>query len=160
MRTVLRVAYRGEPRMVGKVFEASPAPDGEPESVFYHAESGNQWHIQTDSPGGLDEVVIEWLRYHGVQAVHHHHRKTGTLYVARLDEIELFGIPAVWDSRLRIYLPRSGWAAWQQGPWYRVPWITQIVELEAQPSESNRYSSPEADQPEPEPEPPQRRLFE
>ena len=115
---VCKVWHDGEYKMTGKVIPARGS------YVFFHAESGTQRHVKTDSPGGIDLKVLDYLDSAGVRAVHHFNRRTLTLYETYTTVIHALGTQGWWDNRLRLYLPLSYWARGALD--YLIPWVDAV----------------------------------
>lgn len=121
--------------MVGKTIQLSAR-----KIVFLHEESGNQWHKKLDSPGGIDEVVIRWIKRAGVSEVHHYSKEQKRLYIASINAFtreNSQAIRQVSDGRMRLYLPTREWKTVRHMP-YQPPWVTAVVKLtvtERQPVE-------------------------
>ncbi len=145
MHVVLQVRHKGKTKMVGKVF-----PVGK-ELIFMHEAAGNQWHINLNSPGGIDVAVIEWLLANKVDAVHHYDRDRNTLYVANTEDIDHYGVPQLSDGRYRLYLSAAGWAKYPGKPSYKVPWVTTLATVDT--VKRTEVKGPKATGLEPKPEP-------
>lgn len=126
MRVVLLVPHKGEPKMAGKLFEQG---DGETH-IFLHETSQRQHHIKTDSPGGIDQVVLDWLD--GLPfpvVVDFKIKEDGSLYRAYPKVFYQYGLQEVSDGRCRFYLPVKFWGTLSKQS-YAIPWITNRKVLE------------------------------
>ena len=123
MMVVVKMRHKGEAKMVGKIFKHGGV------NIFLHEESGNQSHRNLDSPGGIDQEVIEYLRMMNVVEVHHYSRERGELYITDLDDLHDFGVNQLSDGRRRVYLPTHLWAKTSGKLPYKVPWIRDEVIL-------------------------------
>ena len=110
----------GNHQMVGKIINP-PELLGAP--VFYHLSSDSQWHRNFDSPGGVDEVVLDFLARCDIHAIHHEFRSPrdsrNGLYMTDVEAVIAYGIPEYSDGRYRVYLPASMWDR-RDSPPYKV----------------------------------------
>lgn len=124
MEVVLKVRHNNEAKMVGKVFRVGRR------LICLHEESGSQGHIKSDSPGGIDTVVVDWLLEAKVDEFHHFNRSTKMLYVASISDIATLGIKETSDGRTRAYLGYPWWCD-RKGPLpYDIPWIDRELALD------------------------------
>lgn len=146
LQVVLEVLHHGQDKMVGKVVMLPHLPKnalgaqvplaGVPKgkarvAAFLHEESGSQPHVQLDSPGGVDTVVVQYLLAHGVSLVVHVRRGSRFVLVSTPRRIAEYGAPATYDGRARLYLPWSAWAV--VSPWWKtLPWVKAVVTLPAE----------------------------
>jgi hypothetical protein len=144
MRAVLYLEHKQRAKMIGKVFAIQPVGSTSDALILYHEERGTQWHVSTDSPGGVDECVLRWLQFHGVKEIHHARRSTGELYVASVEDMIMFGMLATWDGRTRRFMPRASWDVYP-GSWYAVPWIPGPRVVIDESSILERFNTPAID---------------
>ena len=126
---ILEVEHNGDYRMVGKVMALTAH-----KSIFLHEERGNQWHRKLDSPGGIDDVVLTYLKRAGIKEIQHYSRDRKKLYIAPLvafTRANTMAIEQTSDGRKRWYLPARYWRVEIHIP-YTIPWITSTVKLTIQ----------------------------
>lgn len=132
MLVVLNVLHKGTPRMCGKTIQSPFDPLQE---MFYHASGkGDQWHFATDSPGGVDTVVLRWLRERGISAIAHHDTTRGVLFVTDMATMLAKGVVESSGGRTRCYLSATHWHPYpladKRRVWFYVPHLTQEVTLD------------------------------
>lgn len=116
MRTIVKVAYQDQFRMVGKVFTRA---DGV--TIFYHRSSAKSWNSDLDiSLRGLDKEVVEWCHRNNVTELHHDsgdslHKIDTALFMSLADERSFHGRP-------RLYVPKRQWD-YHATCWYKQPFI-------------------------------------
>lgn len=129
---VIEVEHKGESKMVGKIIQISAHKE-----IFFHEESGNQWHKKLDSPGGLDQVLITYLKNAGVREIHHWSKDKKRLFIAPVlafTRENSQAIEQISGGRARLYLPVRYWKSEAQIP-YGIPWVTSTVRLSVKPAE-------------------------
>jgi hypothetical protein len=111
--------------MVGKIFSIN----GEP--ALFHESSGTQRHAALNSPGGLDSVVLYWLKDHDVQWVYHFDKKRQVLYRATVTDIISKGVIQKSGGRARKYLREEDWQPRAGKLPFRPPWIKTVIQVDA-----------------------------
>jgi hypothetical protein len=127
MQVVLKVVHNGRPMMVGKVFSIE-YQNGSREDIFFHSDSGTQQHFLLNSPGGVDQCVVDYLSRIGVKQIFHH-SGGNVLYVATLEDLIEYGIKGSYGGRRRLYLHERFWDKQGHHPWFPIPHVTPELVL-------------------------------
>ena len=126
----LYVPHRATEKMCGRVCQV------EGTWVLYHESNGTQYHFLTDSIGGVDVAVLNWLDVYGMTQIHHEITTAvvgrrgvaaAGVYVATVAQLRVAPL-RTWDDRERHFLRTEEWE--YRGPrTYTVPTRLRKVSL-------------------------------
>lgn len=106
----LYVPYKGRAEMCGRVMRVDQW------WVCYHESNGTQFHRKTDSIGGVDVAVLDWLDQHGVELFHHDFQPKDPAKALAPRGLYMTTVQALraaprfnWDNRDRHFLATAEW---------------------------------------------------
>lgn len=92
-----------KPEMVGKL-----TPHPEHGLIFYHAQSGTQYHRAYDCPCPVDVCLLKFLKTQEIDWIYSYDRAGETLVKAKRIQVEAAGLE-VYGNRRRRYLAAPNW---------------------------------------------------